>query len=113
MATKAKAVTAETIYDSARDQGLDRDEVVIKMHSELGLSLNQAQAEFKKIAKARGDASAVATGFRAELYALLKQGPLDEDTFVAMVEKASPNTKRHIKHFDAIRQLTNEVWANK
>jgi hypothetical protein len=113
MATKRKTVTVEEIYNSGHEAGMDRDEVIIQMHTELGLSLNKASAEFKRIAKEQGHSSAVATGFRAELYEKLKAGVLGEQEFLDMVEKASPNTKRHVKHFDAIRVLTNSVWESK
>jgi len=50
-------------------------------------------------------------GFRAELYAALIEGPVDSDRFAEMISGASENTKKHIKHYRAIADLVNRVWA--
>lgn len=53
-----------------------------------------------------------ATNFRGALYDLLAKREVKEKEFNDLIADASDNTLNNRKHFNAIRELCNEVRAN-
>lgn len=49
------------------------------------------------------------TSFRGDFYTALEEGNLSKENFSKMLEDASDNTLKNIKHFNAIRVLCNKV----
>ena len=52
------------------------------------------------------------SGFRSDLYAKLAKGPLAKAELAKMIDGASKNTKVHEKHYEAIVDLANAIWAS-
>lgn len=53
--------------------------------------------------------SKASTGFAADFYAALKDGPMDDATFDATISAGSANVQKHKSHYNAIRLLTNSI----
>lgn len=53
------------------------------------------------------------SGFKARFYALLIEGPMDSDTFEALIVLESENIRKHISAHNSVRETANEIWAAK
>lgn len=60
-----------------------------------------------------GIGGSVSTGFAADFYALLKDAPLSDADFDALIAAGSNNVQKHKSHYNAIRELANSIHAQK
>ena len=52
-------------------------------------------------------------GYAAELYDILREGPMDSATFEEWLAGGSDNVRKHRKHYQAIVDLANDIHAAK
>lgn len=86
-------------------EGLKKSEALTVL-IQSGLDFEEANNYWK-------DNRPTATGFVGAFYAELKKGAMSEKDFDAILETGSDNTRKHRSHYNAIRELTNTIHANK
>ena len=84
-------------------EGLNKNDTLTQLIAEEGFDLKKANAYWKE----HGTKTAV--GFAAGFYDTLREGSMSDDTFKAIIKDGSPNVQKHSGHYDAIRQLTNDI----
>ena len=110
--TTETVAAAEKLFVEGRDAGLTKDEILIKMFSELEMPLTEANKTYTRLAKERGETARVT--FRSELYKLGRLGPVTDEMMTELQKvHGTENTKRHWKQFVGIQKLINDIWSAK
>lgn len=68
-------------------------------------------AEAEKYWKEHG--SKIQTSVASVFYDMLRDGPMDDETFEEWIAGGSDNVKKHKSHYNQIRLMANDVWSAK
>lgn len=81
------------------------------MRNNLGLSPAEAKAYCDMLFVKEGKATA--SGYAADFYSKLKDGPMNNEAFEQWIKAGSQNVMRHKTHYNGIREMANAIWAKK
>lgn len=115
MAKAIDTARVEAIVKKASEEGMDRDETIVKIHLETKASLSQSAKSYREAAKKLGVSIRTRSGeFRPQFYEWLKEKPRTEAEVSkvladAKIMGASDNDRRHEKHYQQIAALANAI----
>ena len=69
--------------------------------------------EATKLIAQAGIGGSVSTGFAANFYDQLREAPMSDADFDALIATGSNNVQKHKSHYNAIRELANAIHAQK
>ena len=110
-------VEKKTLIESATlslKSGKSRDDTIISLVSEYGVSLSKAIGIAREAAKEAGVASARGRkgGFRSAFYAYLIEGKRSMSEVEKYIkENGSGNDIKHLTHYQGIAELTNAIHS--